>query len=152
MSNIQGLSFGSMFADEAGIAVVIGAPNVYVAIGGGCSPGPVPFDSFTFLPATSQLSTVIPGTYLAIWSMSPTTAAGVVQEVSGCIMIGPAPQLYTSNHAFTNGPGGSRICCIAGSGIILLARSALVTLCVANHTGANNISIEHVNLSLLRLI
>lgn len=139
--------FGSMFADGVSQVVPVAAVNVYYQIPGGISGG---LCSTVFVFQNSkELRCTEPGPFLATYTMTLSCPAAN-QQLSACVMINGTPQLNTTNRA-TNAGGAVKNCSLAGTGIIVLAVNDLVRLAVANRTAANNLTMQHANLTIWRM-
>lgn len=138
-------AFGGMYGDEINQPVIVVAPNIYYPVPGLLTA--TDLQGFLF-SAASILTVQTPGIYFFAWGMSINCAVNN-QDLSGTLMIAGAATHFAS-HNF-NGSGASKNSSIACGGIIRIASSQTVQLGVANHTAANNITIEHATLALTRI-
>lgn len=139
-------NYGSMYADDASIAVTIGASGAYNEVPSGLSNGGSSSD-FTFQSA-KQLLCNTAGKYIVTWSMS-ITSSNNNEVISGTVMIN-STHVSTIEGSAENINGGKPVC-VSGSGIITLAINDVVKLCVENETAAHDITVTHATLSLFRV-
>lgn len=138
--------YGSMYADDASIAITIGSGGAYVQVGAGISDGGSSAD-FTFQNAR-ELKCNTAGTYLASYSISMSSATNN-EQVSGTIMVNGAHISTTEGSAQSINSG--KPVCVAGAGVLSLKNDDLVSLAVENEDAAHNITITHLNLALMRV-
>jgi hypothetical protein len=137
---------GSMYADDASIAVTIVASGNYYALGSGLSDGGSS-DDFTFQNSRELLCNT-EGLYLGIWSMSMSSATNN-EIVAGTMMIGTTHVSTTEGSAECINSG--KPVCVSGAGLLDLAVNDVVKLCVENETAAHNITITHANLFIIKI-
>jgi hypothetical protein len=137
--------YGDMYAYNATITITVSASNTFYQIGTGLSGGLCV--GFTFQNARELLCGV-EGTYRVVWSMSVHSASNN-QECEGSVMLNGTGQSFMANHSEIINSG--KPTSISGSGIIFLSVGDLISLCVANHTGATNLIIDHVTLTISKL-
>jgi len=144
VNNMTG-TYGSMYAYSlaSGFAVTVTVVDTWYQIASGVSQGTV--SGVTFQNAR-ELKILTAGTYHIMWALS--LEAGVnAQEVEGGIMIDGVINTSFSSHSDLANSGKSMT--LSGSGIIALSVNKLVSLAVLNHTAGNNITIDHLTLSLV---
>jgi hypothetical protein len=137
--------YGSMYADDITRSVVISSAGVYYEVGGSLSGGSV--NGFTF-QNNKELKCNVAGKYLVNWSIS-SQSASANQYIEGAVMVNGTAQANTVN-ATQIGTANKDYTC-GGTGIITLAVNDLVSLCMENETGTNNLTVTHANLTLHRV-
>ena len=147
VADLPNTPYGSMYGNEISQLVTVSTAGTYYMVGGSLADGGSSVD-FTFQNA-KELKCNSTAKYLATYSMSLDCGTNS-QDLSGCIMVNATAQLNTTSHNF-NGQGSSKNSVVAGTGILSLVKNDLVRLAVTNHTAANNITVEHANLTLSML-
>jgi len=143
-----GMCYGSMYADNAGIAVVIAVADTFVEVGSGITGGLT--NRMTFQNA-KELKCLVAGTYLINWSLSALTSAVANKECEGAVMINGTAQPNGSSHAEVSPGGSNRPETVSGTGIFTLAVNDLVSLAVSNHTDTTDFVVEHLSLTALQI-
>jgi hypothetical protein len=139
------ISYGNMYVYNGAIAITITVIDTFVMVPSGLSGGTL--HGFTFQNAR-ELKTAVAGVYQVTWSMS-VHAGLAAQEVEGAMMLNSTAQTFTAAHAETITLG--RPMTVSGSGIVSLAVNDLIQVAVANHTGTNNLTVDHVTLSIVQV-
>lgn len=137
--------YGSMYVNNGSQSVTIAGVDTYVQVGGGMSAG---LTSGFIFQNSKELKTGELGMYLITWSMS-VQCATAVQEVEGTIMVDGTANVTVTSHAELVSANKPQV--LSGSGIVSLGANALVSLAVANHTGANNLIVPHASISVIRI-
>ena len=146
--SLASIAYGNMYVYNlgAGFTVVIGAPDVFTLISNATINAGT-LQGFTF-QNNQELKCTNPGTYFATWALS-VEALGSNQEAEGAIGINNVAQTSTAAHAEII--NAAKPATISGSGILTLAQNDLVRMYINNHTGANNLVIDHLTLTLTRM-
>lgn len=139
------LNYGNMYAVNVTRTVTVALVNTYYQILSGFEFG---LGHNFSLTTNKALKCAVAGKYLANWSLSLECAAAN-QEVEGTIMLNSSAQLNASSQ--THLTTVNRSVTTAGSMIITLAVNDLVSLCVCNRTAANDLVMEHGNLTLVQV-
>lgn len=134
--------YGNMFAFNATGTVRIAATDVYYPVSGGFRTGLLGY--FTFSEAM-HLKPTYAGRYMIDWSMSLMFLTGSSQEVEAGAMLDGVVISGSASHEQIVNANVPRS--LAGNVIADLSANSLLGLCVANHTAANAIRMEHANLS-----
>lgn len=142
---IDGLVYGSCWAEDIAQTVTIAAAHVYYAMGGGLTGGLC--NGFTFQNARELLAQVA-GRYAATWSMSLSNSASD-QTIEGLVMVNATGQERTSNA--TRAKENGVVYSVGGGGILTLRPGDVVKLAVENENAASTITVNHANLTLVRI-
>ena len=137
--------YGSMYGDNISQVITVSATNTYYELTAGVSGGST--NGCTFQNSHELLITKA-GKYLVNYSMSVKVGA-TNQTVESEVMINGGGQNNTSNHSHASTANSQMS--LAGSGVLTLAVNDVVSLSVSNNTAVNNITVEHVNLTLLMI-
>lgn len=142
---VNSMAYGSMYAHNVTSVLDITVADTTVQMaadltGGSCN-------GFTF-QNNSELKCLVAGKYKIDWTASVQCGTANV-EVEGMIGIGAVDQDATSGHTETVSAGKSMA--ISGTGIITLAVNDLVRIGFQNHTGTQDITVEHVGVTLFRV-
>ena len=97
-----------------------------------------------------ELKVSVAGKYLITWSMSVECTTNN-QEAEGGIMINASAKNNATAHTELGTSGSSKPECISGSGIFSLSINDLISLYLLNHTATNNLVLQHVSLTALRI-
>lgn len=135
--------YGGMYADNVTGTVIIGAPNTFYMVTGSLSQGSL--SGFTF-SGNHLLTCGFAGKYVITYSLS-VYSASANQEIETTIMVNGVGREELSAHAEGISVNVSR--CLAGSAVIELAVGDTVAFGVSNHTGANNLMVQHATLSVV---
>lgn len=136
--------YGSMYCHDAATVITVAATNTdYIVTGmsGGAESG------CTFQTGR-EIKAVYAGKYLVTWSTSVKIGVSG-QEVEAAVAINGVRQNNTSAHM--TDANANQDSCMGGTGIITLAVNDLVQLVLRNETATNNVTVDHANLTLLRL-
>ena len=144
----SGFPHGSMYATNAGIAVVITVADTFVEIGSGITGG---LENLCTFQNAHEIKVTKAGRYFITYSISGQTASVANKEMEGAIMINNAAQSQGSAHAEVSPGGSNRPETVSGSGIFTLAVNDVVSLAVSNHTDTTDFVIEHLSLSLIQV-
>lgn len=102
---------------------------------------------FEFSAPNDELTCKSKGTYLAIWSLSLYGAQG--RDIEGIIGVNGAEQEDTGNHA--DMPQANARTSVGGQGLVQLAHDDTVQLYIHSHDTTGNITIEHANVTLVKI-
>lgn len=139
-------AYGSMWANNISQTVVIAVANTYYAVNAGLTAGLMTI-AFNFVNnSTLQCETL--GTYLVNYATS-LNCAFVNQDIEAGVMINSVIQPNTTNHHSTSAV--SKDIMVAGTGIIELEEGDLVQLAVNNNTAIHDITVEHMNMTLVKI-
>lgn len=139
---------GDMYIYNLGggaVTVTVSVVDTFYQIGSGITGGIC--NGFTFQNA-KELLCLTGGVYLVNLMMSVECAAAN-QEIECAVMKNGTANTSIAAHIETitaNKPGT-----LAATGIMSLAPGDLVSASVLNHTGANNVTIDHLGLSIFRV-
>lgn len=138
------MAYGSFYATNISSTIVVTVANSSYPAGGFTAGS---MSGFT-MSGTTALVCDVAGTFHIVWNMSIDTS-GVADEIEGGI---------TKNGVgLINGTGHTTVAVlndgttIAGSAIVSLAETDSIGLFVKNHTNANDIILEHGNLTAVRV-
>lgn len=134
--------YGHMYAHNVTGTITVASADVYYPISGAFRSGLL--SEFTF-SNTMHLKPSIAGRYLMTYSVS-IRSASAAQEIESVLMVNSAMQSGSSAHAETTSANKSHA--LSGNMIADLTANSIVGLAVANHTGGNNLVMEHGNLSI----
>lgn len=136
--------YGSMYQDDTATVITVSATNTdYIVTGmsGGSE------NQMTF-QAAKEIKALVAGKYKIDWQVS-FRAAAANQEIEGAVGINGTRQANTSAH-HKIGTATDDVT-MSGTGIITLAVNDLVQIVVRNETATQNITVDHANLSLVRV-
>ena len=141
----SGLPYGHMYAKNTSISVTISAINTAYEITSGITGGNTNLVTFG---GNHYLAVSKAGNYEVVYNVSAESTT-FLDELECGVMI-------NGTEATTDGGGHgtsflSQSINMAGSCIVSLSANDQVSLYVRNHTGANNITIEHLNVSIKQL-
>lgn len=94
-----------------------------------------------------ELKITVAGVYFISWSLAVGTLAN--QEVEGTVFINNTAN--TSFAGMSESMTANKSFSLSGNGHISLAVNDVVSLGVLNHTGANNITIDHLTLTMVKI-
>lgn len=139
--------YGEIHAHLINKTITIATKDVYVQIDGDLERGS---ENGLVFQNARELRVVIPGSYLAQWSLTFLTAAGGGQEISGAIMKNSVRLMNGTIHTTTVAAGKG---VSASGGAILpgLVAGDLISLAVTNETLATDIIIDDLNFIMLRI-
>jgi hypothetical protein len=135
--------YGCMHADNVTGTVAIGATDTMYAVTGSMSAGLL--DGFTFR-SNSELICGFTGKYVINYSLS-ILSSSANQEVETTIMVNGIASTELSAH--TEATGISKPYCLSGSAVLSLAVGDVIQFGVSNHTGTNNLIVQHATLSIV---
>ena len=135
--------YGHMYAHNVTGTVVVASADVQYPVSGSFRSGLL--NGFTF-SNTMHLKPTVAGRYLATYSIS-IYSASANQEIESALMYNSVFQSGSSAHAEATGANKSHA--LSGSMILDMAANSILGISVANHTGGNNLIMEHGNLSVL---
>ncbi len=141
-----GKSYGSMYGDNISVTVTVASTGVYYQIGSGLSAGACSSD-FTFQTGR-ELKCNRAGKFAVSFGVSLTVAAGN-QHLEATVMVNGTAQAQTTMAGHSANSNDEET--ISGRGIITLALNDLVSLAASNETATNNITVTHLNLSIVRV-
>lgn len=135
--------YGHIYAHNVTGTVVVASADVQYPVSGSFRSGLL--SGFTFSNAM-HLKPTVAGRYLATYSIS-VYSASANQEIESALMYNSVFQSGSSAHV--EGTGANKPHDLSGSMIIDMAANSILGLSVANHTGGNNLVMQHGNLSVL---
>lgn len=136
---------GSMYGDDISQTVTISSIGVYYPVPAGLSDG----GSYGFTFQNSrELLTIKAGIYAVVYSLSIECGAAN-QYVEAAVMVNSTAMLNTVSAAEL--PTANRLQDIGGNGIIELDEDDLILLSVDNETSTNNLTVDHLNLTIFRV-
>lgn len=142
---INNMVYGSMYGDNITQSVTISAVDTHYEVGGSMSGGTC--NGFTF-QNSKELKALVAGKYKVDYSISVTTASAN-QEIETSVMINSTAQTVCTAHS--ENITANKPINLGGTGILTLAVNDVVKFCVANHTATNNVTVNHANITLLRV-
>ena len=92
-----------------------------------------------------ELKILKAGTYKIDWALSIETASAS-QEIEGTVMVNGTANTSFAGMAETVTANKPNL--ISGTGFVSLAANDVISLAVLNHSGATNIKIDHLTLSI----
>ncbi|HEX9059149.1 MAG TPA: hypothetical protein VF941_03125 [Clostridia bacterium] len=144
----QAQGYGHMYIYNLGTGsttITVAATDTYYQIGSGVTGGLV--SGFTFQNAR-ELKALNAGTYFITFSMVVECSSSS-QAVEGAVMINGVANTTVSGHS--NIGTSNKPMTLSGNGIVTLAANDLVSTAVLNHSSINNITIDHLMLTILRI-
>src|SRR3972149_942412 len=144
------MDFGAMFGHEIAQAVVITVAGTYVMIGGSLGDGLITGAKITFQNARELLWTGEPASFFVVWSVSVSPSLNN-HDLSGCVMKNAVAQTQTANHAFA-GVGVSKNISLGSSGGVTVVSGDVLRLSLTDHTAPATLTVEHANLTVLRIL
>lgn len=133
-------AYGSFYATNIALTVVVAAANTAYEITSSMTSGPdlrlVTFGGAHYLQLERD------GTYLINWSLSIDTAVAADAIEGGIMVDGVASNVGTGH---TSVPAAGLASTIAGSAILSLASLNQLSLYVRNHTAARDIEVQHAS-------
>jgi hypothetical protein len=138
--------YGSMYVDDAAIAVTVSVGNTEYKVMSGASAGAS--NGFTFQNGRELLCSIA-GIYLVTWGMSISSGTNN-ENLSGGVVINASTWQHQTEGS-SNQNNSNNAVHVSGSGIITLAVNDTVGLYVENESAAHNITVRHMTLSLLRI-
>lgn len=138
-------SYGEMYADMVSYVVTISASGTAYEIDGGFTGGTL---SGTTFPNDHYLQVSSAGVWFGTWSISFYGTAN--NDIEGGFMVNGAAQTNGTSHA--EAPTTNKAANMSAAGILNLALNDQVSLFVENHSAANNVTIMHATLVLIKLI
>lgn len=140
-------AYGYMYAKNATIVVNIGLANTAYEITAGLTAGGslsgVTFNSNHYLEVAKA------GVYKITYSVSADVVAAGDQIEAGVMIDGSELAADGGGHGTID--TGDASDCVAGSTIVALSASAQISLFLRNHSGGNNITVEHLTCSVERI-
>lgn len=133
--------YGHMYAHNVTGTVVVASADVEYPVSGSFRAGLL--SGFTF-SNTMHLKPTTAGRYLATYSIS-VQSASANQEIESSLMYNSVMQSGSTAH--TEATGANKAHALSGSMIIDMTANSILGLAVANHTGGNNLIMEHGNLT-----
>ena len=137
--------YGHMYAHNVTGTVTVASADVYYAVSGAFRTGLL--NGFTF-SNTMHLKPTVAGRYFVAYSAS-IRSASTSQEIEATLMVNSVSQSGSSAHVETTGANKPQT--LSGSMIIDLVANSIVGLGISNHTGGNNLVLEHGNVSIFML-
>jgi hypothetical protein len=140
--------YGSMYIytlDTGGTTVTVASADTWYEITSGVTGGTT--NQMTF-QNNHELKVLVAGTYQITWALGIESATAN-QELEGTVFINSTANTSFANH--TEAMTANTATSMGGSGIITLALNDVISLGVLNHTAGNNITIDHLTLSVLRV-
>jgi hypothetical protein len=138
-------SYGEMYADNITKAITVSAAKTAYEIDSNLISGLLSGITFT---DSSALQVKSDGKYLINWSMSIDTGTAD-DELEGGVMINGSAKTKGTSH--TTVETISKAQCVSGSLILDLDQNNKISLFVKNMTNTNNITVEHVSLTALKI-
>lgn len=138
-------AYGEMYAENVAYTVTIAGANTWTVVDGGMTAGTC--TAFTF-QNSSELACNRAGRYMVWWSLSLETT-GANDDIEASVGVNGTQQSNMICHDFVVTPNEEFA--VASHGIVLLALGDIVTLMVNNNTDADDLVVEHANLTLLML-
>lgn len=136
--------YGGMYARNVTGTVVVAATDTYYSVTGTNIFTAGNLNDFTV--STWKLTCGFAGYYLVTYSLS-VYSASASQEIEATIMQnGSARSELTSHVELTS---ASKSHCLSGSAVLSLASGDILSFGVANHTGTNNLIVQHATLSVV---
>ncbi|MCK9569083.1 hypothetical protein M0R72_09085 [Candidatus Pacearchaeota archaeon] len=139
-------AYGHMYAKNATIVVNVGAADTAYEIGSGLSSGLV---SGTTFGGNHYLQVAKTGIYKIDYSVSMDAVVAASQLEAGAMVNGSEVADDGGGHGTVD--TGDASDCMSGTVIVSLAADDQVSLYVRNHSGVNNITVEHLNCSVVRI-
>lgn len=149
LASVAGVAYGSMYIYSLGggpVTVVVALVDTFYQIPSGVSQG---ICHQTTFQNAREIRIQIAGVYHTDWHMS-VESASASQEVEGCIMVNGVAQTALASHGETSAAPNKPVA-LGSTGLIALKVGDLVSLSVLNHTGANNLTVDHLSLALERV-
>ena len=137
--------YGHMYAHNVTGTVTVASADVYYAVSGAFRTGLLSGVTFS---NTMHLKPGIAGRYFVAYSAS-VRSASASQEVEATLLINSTPQSGSSAHVETT--TANKAHALSGSMVIDLVANSIVGLGILNHTGGNNLVLEHGNVSIFML-
>ncbi|MBU6501181.1 MAG: hypothetical protein KGI72_05140 [Patescibacteria group bacterium] len=141
-------SYGSMYVynlGTGGTTVTITLQDTYYQIGSGITQGVV--KNFTFQNAR-ELKASVAGTYLITFTIV-VECATAAQTMEAAVMVNGTANTTIAGHS--NVSTATKPVTMGATGFLTLAVGDLVSMSVLNHSGANNITIDHLMFSITRV-
>lgn len=148
LASVSGVAYGSMFIYNLGggsVLVTIGAADVFVQVPSGVSQGIL---HQTLFQNAREIEIQIAGVYHTDWHMSVETASAN-QELEGALMVNGVADTALAAHSETS--TAAKPISFGSTGLIALEVGDLVSLAVLNHSGAVDITVDHLSLALERV-
>ena len=136
-------AYASMYNDDDPVTINVAATGTPYKVTN-FSAGDL-LEGFTF--ADDELTCNSPGRYLAILSMSMYGAQG--RDIEGFVAINDTGVESTASHS--DMPQANNRTSTSGQGLISLDRSDTIQLYIMSHDTTGNITIEHANVTLLKI-
>ena len=137
-------SYADMNGDNIGLVVTVLASGTFYPVPTGLSSGPL--SGWTFLNST--LTCAIAGVYLVNWALS-ITVANSNEEVEGSVMVNGAVDGTMITHTLL--ATSTKPQTISGTGVHIFSVGDTAQLCVNEDSGVFNITVQHANLTLVRI-
>lgn len=141
----SGLLFGNMYMYQGSTTVTVSVVDTWYELASGLTGGET--NGVTF-QNTHELLVSKAGKYLVNWSMSLDTPTAA-DEVMGAVGVNGTVNTSTASHT-TVGNNDQGVA-VAGTGILDLAADDVVSMFVLNETNTNNITVEHVTLTIMQI-
>lgn len=135
--------YGGMYANNVTGTVIVGASDTFYMVTGSMSQGNL--SEFTF-SGNHLLTCGFSGKYLISYSIS-VYSASANQEIESSIMVNDVARNEMSAHV--EGTGAGKPHCLSGSAILDLSVGDTLAFALSNHTGANNVVMQHASLSVV---
>jgi hypothetical protein len=145
----QTVSYGHMYIYNLGTGsttVTVSAVDTYYQIPSGVTGGVT--NGFTFQNAR-ELKNTYAADYLVDWSLNVQCSVAT-QTLEGTVMVNGVANTTISGHS--NVSTSTQPVVMTGNGILTLAVGDLVSMAVLNHSATNNITINHLTLTISRIL
>lgn len=141
------IPYGHMYADDIAQVITVAAANTEYKVTAGLSGGSCSTE-FTFQNA-SELKCNRAGTYLVNWGMSISSGTNN-ENLDGGVVINTVTWQH-STEGSSNQNNSNNAVHVGGHGVITLALNDTVGLYVENESAGHNITVRHVNLTVMRV-
>lgn len=143
---VTSIFYGHMYADDISQVVTVSSLDTEYKVSAGISSGLC--NGFTF-QNNRELKCLHTGTYKVDWGMSVSSGTNN-ENLSGGVVINTNTWKHDSEGS-SNQNNSNNAVHISGTGIYTLSVNDTVGLFVENESAAHNITIRHVNLSIIRI-
>jgi hypothetical protein len=140
----SGLPYGNLYAYEANVTVTVSSSGSWYEITSGMSGGD---ENLCTFQNSHEILVIKAGRYLCNWSLGITS--GTNDEIMGTVGVNSSAVTKAANHATVS--VSDRYESVAGTTILDLAASDVVSLFVLNETAAADITMEHATLTLVQV-
>lgn len=148
LADTSKIAYGSLYLYSLGsssVVVAVAAPDTFYRVNSGLSFGVI---KRVLFQNARELVAQVAGTYHVDWHMS-IECASANQEIEGSLMVNGTAFTPIASHG--ESVTANRPVALGSTGLIALKAGDVVALAVLNHTAANNLTVDHLNLAIERM-